>query len=86
MGFGILRGAFDTAPARRASLPAGPRIAITAVTQPLPNEPQMVLLDQPILRDGLQACGSGRIQVTLAAQARRMPAPKPPCATPPCWG
>jgi TRAP-type transport system periplasmic protein len=57
--------------AAQTTLPAGPRIAITAVTQPLPNQPQMVLVDQPILRDQLQARSNGRIQVTLASHAER---------------
>jgi len=57
--------------AAQTTVPPGPRIAITAVTQPLPNQPQMVLVDQPLLRDQLQARSNGRIQVTLASHAER---------------
>lgn len=57
--------------AAQTAIPPGPRIAITAVTQPLPNQPQMVLVDQPMLRDGLQARSNGRIHVTLASHAER---------------
>lgn len=51
-------------------LPAGPRVAITAVTQPLPTQPQYVL-DQRILRDGMRTRSGGRIDVTLGNHAER---------------
>lgn len=53
------------------SLPPGPRIAITAVTQPLPTQPQYLLVDQPLIRDGLRTRSGGRIEVTLASHAER---------------
>ncbi|MBS7812587.1 TRAP transporter substrate-binding protein [Roseococcus pinisoli] len=55
----------------QTAIPAGPRIAITAVTQPLPTQPQFVLVDQRLLRDGLRERSGGRIQVTLASHAER---------------
>ncbi|MCU0946029.1 MAG: TRAP transporter substrate-binding protein [Rubritepida sp.] len=55
----------------QTSLPPGPRIAITAVTQPLPTQPQYTLVDQPVLRDGLRTRSGGRIEVTLATHAER---------------
>ncbi len=58
-------------PALAQTIPPGPRIAITAVTQPLPTQPQYTLVDQPILRDGLRARSNGRIEVTLASHAER---------------
>ena len=58
-------------PATAQTIPPGPRIAITAVTQPLPTQPQYVLVDQPLLRDGLRTRSGGRIEVTLASHAER---------------
>jgi TRAP-type C4-dicarboxylate transport system substrate-binding protein len=52
-------------------VPPGPRIAITAVTQPLPTQPQYLLVDQPLIRDGLRSRSGGRIEVTLASHAER---------------
>lgn len=57
--------------AAQTTVPPGPRIAITAVTQPLPTQPQMTLVDQPLLRDGLRTRSNGRIEVTLASHAER---------------
>ncbi len=58
-------------PALAQTIPPGPRIAITAVTQPLPTQPQFVLVDQRLLRDGLRERSGGRIEVTLASHAER---------------
>ena len=55
----------------QTALPPGPRIAITAVTQPLPTQPQYTRVDQPLLRDGLRARSGGRIEVTLATHSER---------------
>ena len=55
----------------QAPIPPGPRIAITAITQPLPTQPQFTLVDAPVLRDGLRARSGGRIEVTLASHAER---------------
>ena len=60
-----------TAPALAQTVPPGPRIAITAVTQPLPTQPQYLLVDQPLIRDGLRSRSGGRIEVTLASHAER---------------
>lgn len=57
--------------AAQTAVPPGPRIAITAVTQPVPTQPQYTLVDQPILRDGLRTRSGGRIEVTLASHAER---------------
>lgn len=58
-------------PAIPAPIPPGPRIAITAVTQPLPTQPQYILVDQRLIRDGLRERSGGRIEVTLASHAER---------------
>ncbi|MDB5416576.1 MAG: C4-dicarboxylate transporter [Rubritepida sp.] len=71
-GLAALIGAATIAlPALAQTIPPGPRIAITAVTQPLPTQPQFVLVDQRILRDGLRERSGGRIEVTLASHAER---------------
>ncbi len=49
----------------------GARIAVTAITQPLPTQPQYTLVNGPVLRDGLRARSNGRIEVTLASHAER---------------
>lgn len=54
-----------------ASLPAGPRVALTAITQPIPTMPQYTRVDQPILRDLMRERSGGRIEVTLATHAER---------------
>jgi TRAP-type C4-dicarboxylate transport system substrate-binding protein len=67
-----LLGAAIAAPAlAQTPIPAGPRIPITAITQPLPTQPQYTLVDQPLLRDGLRTRSNGRIEVTLATHAER---------------
>ncbi|WP_207537179.1 TRAP transporter substrate-binding protein [Sabulicella rubraurantiaca] len=55
----------------QAPIPPGPRIAVTAITQPLPTQPQYTRVDQPLIRDGLRAASNGRIEVTLATHAER---------------
>jgi len=71
-GFAALLGAVSLAlPALAQGLPPGPRIAITAVTQPLPTSAQYTLVDIPVLRDGLRSRSGGRIEVTLASHAER---------------
>ncbi len=54
-----------------ASLPAGQRVAIAAVTQPLPTQPQYTRVDIPILRDLVRERSGGRIEVTLSTHAER---------------
>ncbi|GAA5236589.1 TRAP transporter substrate-binding protein [Verticiella sediminum] len=51
--------------------PAGPGIRIAAITQSSPAIPQYTQVDQPLLRDGLQAASNGRIQVSLASWPER---------------
>jgi len=53
------------------ALPAGPKVSITAITQPTPNLPQYTAVDIPLLRDGLKQKSNGRIEVTLATWPER---------------
>lgn len=53
------------------SLPAGPKVTVVAVTQPLPTQPQYVRVDQPILRDLVGQRSGGRIEVQLSTHAER---------------
>ncbi|MBY0335172.1 MAG: TRAP transporter substrate-binding protein [Acetobacteraceae bacterium] len=57
--------------AAQTPIPPGPRIAVTAITQPVPTQPQFTLVDGPVLRDGLRTRSNGRIEVTLASHAER---------------
>lgn len=54
-----------------ASLPAGPAIRLTAVTQPLPTQAQYVRVDVPYFRDMMPARSNGRITVQLSTHAER---------------
>jgi TRAP-type C4-dicarboxylate transport system substrate-binding protein len=54
-----------------ASLPAGPRVPVVAVTQPLPTQPQYTRVDQPYLREMMASRTGGRIEVTLSTHAER---------------
>ncbi|MBR0653541.1 TRAP transporter substrate-binding protein [Plastoroseomonas arctica] len=54
-----------------ASLPAGPRVPIVAVTQPLPTQPQYTRVDVPYLREMMAARTGGRIEVNLSTHAER---------------
>jgi TRAP-type C4-dicarboxylate transport system substrate-binding protein len=54
-----------------ASLPAGPRVPVVAVTQPVPTMPQFTRVDQAILRDLVVQRSGGRIEVTVASHAER---------------
>ena len=47
------------------TLPAGPKIAITAVTQLAPTLPQYSKVDIPMLREQMGAASNGRIEVNL---------------------
>lgn len=53
------------------SLPAGPKVTISAVTQVAPNLPQYTRVDQPLIRDGLAQKSGGRIEVNLASWPER---------------
>lgn len=52
--------------ARAQDFPSGPRVTITAVTQPGPTFPQYSRVDVPLLRDGLARRTRDRVQVKLA--------------------
>ncbi len=47
------------------SLPAGPKVTITAVTQLSPALPQFSRIDVPMLREQIGAASNGRIEVNL---------------------
>jgi TRAP-type C4-dicarboxylate transport system substrate-binding protein len=53
------------------TLAPGPRVAITAVTQPGPTLPQYTMVDVPLLRDGFAARSNGRVAVTLQSWPER---------------
>jgi TRAP-type transport system periplasmic protein len=50
-----------------SSLYAQAKQTITAVTQPLPTQPQFTRVDQPMLRDGVKTKSNGAIEVKLSA-------------------
>src|SRR3712207_2003804 len=54
-----------------ASLPAGPKVNIVAVTQPLPTQPQFTRVDVPYLRDMMRERSGGRIEATVSSHAER---------------
>ena len=54
-----------------AQVPAGPKIAVQAITQVAPNLPQYTKVDQPMLRDGLAKASNGRVEVTLSSWPER---------------
>jgi TRAP-type C4-dicarboxylate transport system substrate-binding protein len=54
-----------------ATLPAGPAIRISAVTQPLPTQPQFTRVDIPYLREMLVQRSNGRIAMQLSSHAER---------------
>ncbi len=47
------------------SLPAGPKITVTAVTQAAPTIPQYTKVDVPMLRDNMPKASNGRIEFNL---------------------
>lgn len=53
------------------SLPAGPEVKITIVTQPGPALPQYSTVDVPMLRDELPKKAGGRIKIDLASWPER---------------
>lgn len=67
----IIALAACTALAHAQTLPAGPEIKITAVTQPGPALPQFSTVDIPLLREGLTKKSGGRIKVDLASWPER---------------
>ena len=54
-----------------AQVPAGPKVAVQAITQVSPNLPQYTKVDQPLLRDGLAKATNGRVEVTLSSWPER---------------
>jgi TRAP-type transport system periplasmic protein len=54
-----------------AQVPAGPKIAVQAITQVAPNLPQYTKVDQPMLRDGMAKATNGRVEVTLSSWPER---------------
>jgi TRAP-type C4-dicarboxylate transport system substrate-binding protein len=65
---GLAGGAMAQVP---ASLPAGPKVTVVAVTQPLPTQPQYTRVDIPILRELVGQRSGGRIEVQLSTHAER---------------
>jgi TRAP-type C4-dicarboxylate transport system substrate-binding protein len=53
------------------SLPAGPALRMSAVTQPLPTMPQFTRVDVPYLREALSQRSNGRITMQLSSHAER---------------
>lgn len=54
-----------------AQVPAGPKIAVQAITQVSPNLPQYTKVDQPLLRDGIAKATNGRVEITLSSWPER---------------
>jgi TRAP-type C4-dicarboxylate transport system substrate-binding protein len=54
-----------------ASLSAGPKVSVVAVTQPLPTQPQYTRVDIPVLREAVVQRSGGRIEVQLSTHAER---------------
>ncbi|MGE0798324.1 MAG: TRAP transporter substrate-binding protein [Lautropia sp.] len=59
------------APSQAQTLPPGPTVNITMVTQLSPSIPQYTKVDIPMLREGIPAKSGGRIKVTLASWPER---------------
>lgn len=57
--------------AAAAQVPAGPKIAVQAITQVSPNLPQYTKVDQPLLRDGIAKATNGRVEMTLSSWPER---------------
>ncbi len=51
--------------------PAGPKVAVQAITQVTANMPQYTAVDQPLLRDGMAKATGGRVEITLSAWPER---------------
>lgn len=59
------------APVLAQDLAAGPRVNMTAVTQPGPTLPQYTRVDIPMMRDGFAQRSGGRVNVTLQSWPER---------------
>ncbi|MGH6637538.1 MAG: TRAP transporter substrate-binding protein [Polaromonas sp.] len=66
-----LAAALLAAGAQAQSVPAGPKVAVQAITQVAPNLPQYTKVDQPLLRDGIAKATNGRVEVTLSSWPER---------------
>jgi TRAP-type C4-dicarboxylate transport system substrate-binding protein len=66
-----LAGLLAATGAAAQTIPPGPKITISAVTQVAPTLPQYTRIDQPLLRDGLAQKSGGRIEVNLASWPER---------------
>ena len=62
---------FQSSGACAQSAPAGPKVAVQAITQVTSNMPQYTAVDVPLLRDGIAKATNGRVEVTLAAWPER---------------
>jgi TRAP-type C4-dicarboxylate transport system substrate-binding protein len=49
------------------TLPPGPKVTVSAVTQLTPTQPQYVKVDVPMLRDGVSKASNGRVEFNLRA-------------------
>lgn len=63
--------ALPLAAAAQQGLPAGPKVTLTAVTQPAPTIPQFSRVEVPILRNEVPKATNGRIEVNLFAWPER---------------
>ncbi len=71
LGLGAALAALPAMAQMPASLPAGPKVSIAAVTQPLPTQPQYTRVDIPYLREMMPQRSGGRVEVTLSTHAER---------------
>src|SRR6185295_158668 len=53
------------------SLPAGAKVTVVAVTQPLPTQPQYTKVDMPVLKDLVAQKSGGRVEFQLSTHAER---------------
>lgn len=58
-------------PAAAQTLPPGPEVKVTIVTQPGPALPQFTTVDIPLLRNGVPEKSRGRVKVDLASWPER---------------
>jgi TRAP-type C4-dicarboxylate transport system substrate-binding protein len=65
---GLIGSAYAQMP---ESLPAGAPLRLSAVTQPLPTQPQFTRVDIPYLREAIPKRSNGRISVQLSTHAER---------------
>jgi len=61
----------SAAAAELPSLPAGPKVTVVAVTQPLPTQPQLVRVDVPVLKELVAQKSGGRVEFQLSTHAER---------------